>query len=30
MLLDLHMPVVDGLEVLATVKGRLNFNACPL
>jgi CheY-like chemotaxis protein len=30
MLLDLQMPVVDGFEVLATVKGRIQFRCLPI
>jgi CheY-like chemotaxis protein len=29
-LLDLQMPVVDGLEVLATLKGRVQFRSLPI
>jgi CheY-like chemotaxis protein len=30
MLLDLQMPVVDGFEVLATIKGRTQFQCLPI
>jgi two-component system, response regulator len=30
MLLDLQMPVVDGFEVLATLKGRTQFKCLPI
>jgi two-component system, response regulator len=30
MLLDLQMPIVDGFEVLATVKGRTQFRCLPI
>ena len=30
MLLDLQMPVVDGFEVLATIKGRTQFRCLPI
>src|SRR5262245_61614947 len=30
MVLDLQMPVVDGFEVLATIKGRTQFQCLPI
>jgi CheY-like chemotaxis protein len=30
MLLDLHMPVMDGFDVLAAIKGRTRFQCLPI